>query len=422
MHIKNNKALVDYGSVFSFDVINKIISGLCTIFVIRMLNTDAYAHYTLFNSIASMISSMIGSGITTGFLRMSVKKRSSGNGADGSYYTICIILVFIFSLFLFLLRSLLEKIYSTNTLIITFSIAEAAILSICQLNVYIFQAREKYVTAGKIYNLRNLALFIFLIAIYYLGVHKKADIVILGTICAGAIAILFSFVFLRQVDEFHFPSFSISRKEINNLFYEIRWLILYFAILAMINAMDVIILNRYTGSYYVANYGVAYKYYILLLSLLPSITAILRVKSSAKEYEESAIKRQFFIKTWLKNTGAISLVAIITIPLVSFFIWDVLNGADYKLAYYCFVIFTFGASFSYMFSPMINFMLSAKLHRNLCFLAFCALVFNIIGNYILVNRFAAIGVSITTVLSQVIINLGGTIILMRNDKRLKKYE
>ena len=420
MKIRNNKTLMQYGTVFSFDIISKIMAALCTVLVIHMLNTQAYAEYTLFNSIASIVSSMIGSGITTGFLRMSVKNRSLGNGTDGGYYTVSFSAVLALTIVLFLGRSIISVIYATNGRLVSFSIVEAAIISLCQLNVYVFQSREKFGVAGKIYNLRNAVFFIFLIIVYLVGIRDNAVIIMIGTIVAGTLAIGLSFAFFRQAKGFSFPCFDIKRKEIIQLFFEIRWLVLYFAILALINAMDVIVLNRYTNDYYVANYGVAYKYYILLLSLLPSITAILRVKTSTKEYEESVEKRQAFIKNWIKKTGILSVIALAIIPLASRLIWNVLNGSDYELAYFCFVIFIIGASLSYMFSPIINFVLAANLHIRLCSVSLLALIFNIVGNYFLARKYAAIGVTVTTVISQAIINLGGTVILLYNDRKVRQ--
>lgn len=389
---------------------------MCTVFIIRILGIGSYANYTLFNSIASIVASMIGSGITTGFLRMSVKKRSSGNGTDGGYYTISFLVILVFTILLFIARRLFVAIYNTSSLIVVLSIIEAAVLSICQLNVYVFQAREKYRVAGKIYNLRDVLIFVFLIMTFFMGGERDTYSVIVFTISAGVFAVLLSFLFFRKEKDFRFPSLDINKREIKSLLFEIRWLICYFAILAMINASDIIILNRYSNSYYVANYGVAYKYYVLLLSLLPSISAILRVKSSTKEFEESAEKRKMYIRSWLKKTSILSLIAVIFIPMVSYFLWDLLNGTEYKIGYYCFIVFTFGASLSYMFSPMVNFILSAKLHKSLCFVSLFALVFNLIGNYILVQQYAAIGVSVTTVLSQAIINLGSTVVLLSHDK------
>lgn len=420
MRLIKNKTLAQYGTVFTFDVLNKVIAGLCTIFIIRILETESYANYTLFNSIASIVASMIGSGITTGFLRMSVKNRSSGNGADGSYYTVSFIVILTFTLILLVVRRLFVAIYNTSIFIVTLSIIEAAVLSLCQLNVYVFQAREKYRIAGKIYNLKDVVIFAFLFVTFFMEFEKDTYSVIFFTILAGVLAVLMSFLIFRKERDFRFPSFDISKIEIKNLFFEIRWLICYFAILAMINASDIIILNRYSSSFYVANYGVAYKYYVLLLSLLPSISAILRVKSSTKEFEESAEKRKMYIRSWLKKTSLLSSIAVVVTPMASYFLWDLVNGDEYRIGYYCFVVFTFGAALSYMFSPMVNFVLSANLHKSLCFVSLFALIFNWIGNYILVQHYAAIGVSVTTVLSQAIINLGGTVVLLSHDRAKDK--
>lgn len=412
----NLKGIQDYGVVFSYDLLSKCIAALCNIFIIRMLMTEEYANYTLFQSIATSISGMIGGGITTGYLRLSVKNRSEGKNDDSGYYTLSMIAIWGITIILLASNSVFMMIYNTSFGIVVLSIIEAAVLSQCQLNVYLYQSREQFGIGGRLYNLRHIVLFFSLLLLFMLNKMKLAWHIMVGTIIAGFIVSIICTISFRNLEEFKFPSFKINKNEIKQLFFEIRWLVLYFTILALINAMDIIVLNKYTDSFYVANYGVAYKYYSLLLSLLPSITAVLRVRSSTKEYEESPEKRIDFIRRWLKKTGIIALIGIIVIPIVSFVFWNFVNGEGYSLAYWCFVIFMFGAMMSYMFSPSINFVLSAKKHKSLCLISIASLAFNIIGNVILVQKFSVIGVTITTIISQAIINIGGFMILLNEDK------
>ena len=122
-----------------------------------------------------------------------------------------------------------------------------------------------------------------------------------------------------------------------------------------------------------------------------------------------------FVKNWIKRTSVIAMLGMLMIPIISYFIWDFINGVGYSLAYNCFVVFLLGAMMSYIFSPSVNFLLSASMHRELCLLAFFVLMFNLVGNYIMVNKFAALGVTIITVVSQAILNCGGTLILVIRD-------
>lgn len=415
--IKYKKNFLDYGTVFSYDMLNKFIAGLCNIIVVRMLTEGEYANYTVFNSIASVVSGMIGSGIATAYLRLSVKHRSAGENDDSGYYTFSLMVSFVLYMIVLIFGRYIGIIYKTSLLIVVLSIAEAAILSLCQLNLYVYQAREKYGYGGKIYNLRNIVIFCALVFVLFCCENKSAYLVMLSTIIAGVIALVMSFVFLNKLNDFKLFSISIKINEIRQLVFEMKWLVLYFVILALMNAVDVIVLSKITNSYYVANYGVAFKYYALFMSLIPSIAAVLRVKCSTTEFEESSKKRIDFLKNWIKKTSVIALIGMIIIPVVSYFLWDVINGVGYSLAYKCFVVFLLGAMMSYIFSPSINFLLSAGMHKKLCLIAFFALLFNLVGNYIMVNRFAAVGVTIITVVSQAILNCGGAIVLIIYDTK-----
>lgn len=416
--LKNKKGIKAYGIVFFFDLLNKFIAGVNGIIIVRMLTSQEYANFTVFNSIASVISGMIGSGISMAFLRLSVKDRSMNKNDDSGYYTFCIFMNWALLLSLFFFYKIIAGVYKTSSLIAILGIMEAAILSQGQLNLYVYQAREDFFGGGKIYSLRNLLIFLSLVFALLLCKKLSDKTVMISIVFAGCVVLGASFFLLRKLKDFKFPNWKIETEKIEKLFFEIKWLILYFVLLSFINAVDVIMLNKFSSSYNVANYGVAFKYYSLFLTLLPSILAVLRVKCSTNEFEESSKKRITFMKIWIKKTGIITLVVMLIVPIVSYCFWHFLNGDGYQLAYNCFIIFLFGAMLSYIFSPAVNFMLSANMHKQLCIIVFCALLFNIIGNYIMVNKCGALGVTIITVISQAMLNCGSTIILFINDKGL----
>lgn len=411
--MKVQKSIKNYLTVFSFDMICKIVAGVNAMILIRFLSTEEYADYTTFLSLASLISSMIGSGVTTAYLRLSVKNRSKGCKNDGAIFRMSIMMIVVAICVVLPFTPAVRMLYKTKLSIVVLALLEAFVLSITQLIIYLFQARENYKTAGKISNIRNVLVFVGLILLLFLSkLHTRITMVFVVLIAAGLFSLIVASFTIHKLDDFSFSQKG-RRNDFVALFFEIKWLILYFSLLAMNNAVDVLMLKRFSNSVQVANYGVAFKYYSLVLAFLPSLMAILRVKTSKSDFEASAEERKKYLQRWIKAFSKFTTIIAVGIVVVAFFMWELINGANYKSAYPCFFVFVIGASISYIFSPAVNFVLTGLHHKKLVLLACIALIVNATLNYIFVATYGAIIVTVTTVVSQAIINVGSTVIIFR---------
>lgn len=406
----------DFLIVFFYDAISKVCAAATSVFIIRMLSMNDYSDYTVFSSIAGVLASIIGSGISTAYLRMSAKRIANDRARDGSIYTFAIVIILLFTMLCFLFSNAFAYCYKVNIKIIIFGIFEAFVLSLNQLSTYVYQVRSNYSTSGKLNNIRNLSLAILLGVFFCITHTMSVNSVMITTIISGMLSATVLISLFTKKTNFQWEMPIIDRKEFMEIFFEIKWLVVYFLFLSLINSTDVIMLRMFTTEDCVANYGVAHKYYSLVLSLLPSISAVLRVRSSSKEYEESPQKRLMFVLKWIKKSTVLIIPVLFVLAIGAKILWHLLNGYNYDSSFYCFVIFLIGAGMSYIFAPCVNFVLSAGNHRKLCILAVIALIINVILNYVFIKKYGVIAVTITTVFSQAIINVGSAIIIVKKDR------
>ncbi len=190
------------------------------------------------------------------------------------------------------------------------------------------------------------------------------------------------------------------------------WIVIYLILLNLFNQMDIVMLSNMLKDEDVAMYGIAFKYYSLLLTLLPSIKAVLRVRTSKKEYVDSREHRKDFTMLWLKKTGILVVPACFLIILTSGIFMPIINGHQYDASINAFRILMIGVGISYVFASNVGIMMAANKHKTLCVLALVALIFNTITNWIFIPIWGINAAAATTVISHAILNVSATFFIL----------
>ena len=114
---------------------------------------------------------------------------------------------------------------------------------------------------------------------------------------------------------------------------------------------------------------------------------------------QDPVKQRVFLKKWLQ----VSVWLIIPIVLFDWlgkplFVW--LNGSAYEKSFSIFVIFSIGIWLSMMFSPLVNIIISKGELRFLFIVSLLALIFNMVGNLLLIPIIGGVGAAIVVILTQ----------------------
>lgn len=412
----------EYLTVFSFDMVAKVLMAVATIFIIRVLSTDEYASFTKFQSVSNLLFSIVGSGISVAYVRFAAEKISRGEQNSRALFNTCILFIGVLTLISLALTPLLRSLYGISALVSVLSLVYGGTLALSKMNQSYFQAEEHYRLSGVVTNIKNITLCLTVILVY-LAVGHVSDIHIMALVLlSGVVACFLGYFFILKKNS---GTKNAGNREtldyvlFRDLFKESRWLVVYFLLVALFDQGCVAIMSQIASDEVIASYGVASKYYALMLTFLASLTTVLRIKTSNKDIVDSAAAQKAFTIGWIKKVWWIAAAVCAAAIGAAYFVLPLLNGDGYDSAIPAFQVLMVGVFISYVFAPNVAVMMSAKKHKLLCALAFLSFAINCAICYLFIPHFGAVAAAAAVVVSNGVLNVISTLcILLARDKKL----
>ena len=182
-------------------------------------------------------------------------------------------------------------------------------------------------------------------------------------------------------------------------------LIIYMLLLNLMDQTDVVLVNHLLDSGAVADYGVALKYYTLLLTLQASLTTVFRIQTASKDMIDDQNMRARFSMDWIRSTWKFILLISGSMLIFAAPVMNFLNGKEYMNAIPAFRVFVLGATISYLFAPNTAVMMSAKKHKLLCLYSIIGLIINAVIDYLLIPCWGISAAALATVSGNAFINI-----------------
>lgn len=388
-------------NVIFFDSISKVFTLIVTILIIRGLSTEEYAVFTLFNSIALFLYGIFGSGLSLAFVRYYAEQKSRNSNKTEGLYFFNILLTLSIYLLIFSLTPFVVAILNLDVFIWVASVVFSVSLTLNQVNQAYYQAREMYSKSGIISNTKSLLLSIYLVLVFLVFRFESLNSVLIGYITSAFLGFFVGNYFIVKRGE-KFPQKGLTNY--TSMVKDSIWLIFYVFILNLFNQVDIFMINGYLQSIDVSNYGVAFKYYSLSLTLLSAIQIVLRVQTSSKTLVDNVEAQKLFTNNWIKRSTPISLLITIIAIVLSRQVFPFINGPQYNSSIITFNILMIGAGLSYITAPNMGVMMASGRHKLLCLIALGALIINYIGNLLFIPVYGINAAAITTVVSQFFLN------------------
>jgi O-antigen/teichoic acid export membrane protein len=174
-------------------------------------------------------------------------------------------------------------------------------------------------------------------------------------------------------------------------------------------------LARFTTDEAIANYGVAFKYYSLLLAGLASVTIVLRPKLCRTDMLDPERQIDFSSK-WFKYT-AWSIIPILIFDLIGKPFYVFLNGPVYADSFTIFVILSTGVWLALILSPQVKILLATLNFRAMFMLGVAAFGASFLINRLLVPVWGGAGAAVGTVAGNTVINAGALMIVLLNRRK-----
>lgn len=403
-----------YFIVLFFDVIAKLLMAVATVLIIRMLSVEEYAIYTKFHSISTIAASITGTGLSVAYVRFAAEKVSRGEGNSLSLYNICNLLIIAVTIISIAFFPLLNNWFNVSSVVVVMSLVCGGILSLNKMNQSYFQVEEKFSYSGIATNIKNISLCLFVVLLPVLFATVSGNLVIVATILSSLLAFEIGRIWIRS--EHKGKEENTGYSLMGELLKESCWLIAYFFLVALFDQACVLIMSHISTEADISTYGVASRYYVLMLTFLTSLTTVLRIRTSNKTMIDSAANRQKFVINWIRRVwwiaGAVCLIAVLS----SGFLLPLLNGEAYGEVIPTFNILMIGVFISYVFAPNVSIMMSAKRHRDLCILALLSFLINCVVCLLFIPSHRALGAAWAVVLSNAILNISCTVIILLDKK------
>ena len=408
----------DYVKVYIFDMIAKAFSALISILIIRILTVNDYSEYTFFFSISSFLSGILGSGIGLAYTTYAVELRETNKHADALlFHEMIKKLLYIYPMLSMVCFIIIVSFVGGNALTVFMGILYGMLLSFNQIMIVFFQARKKYIVAGLVSNIKSILLSLILAVIL---LSKNCNILAVYSVYVLTIAasMIVSYCLIyRNIGRIELES--VANQSLKNMLKDSIWTILYMFAISAFNQVDVMMLKLFTNDTAVANYGVAFKYYTLVISLLPAIQVVLRVNSSGSEMKDPKYRKNKVIQ-WTKKITPFAMILLIVGIVGAKLLFPIINGKQYDSAIYAFDVLMIGASLSYITAPNVSIMVGSRKQKVLFILSAISFITNVVGNYFFIPSGGIIAAAIATVVAHFILNGGSTLYLLLDGRHMRK--
>lgn len=397
-------------TVFIWDIVGKLIGVITTILLIRALPKNDYALYTFFYAAGALFIGVIANGIDMAYVRFASEEYSRKREMPND--------IFIFSIFLCLFfyivltpiilsfrTSLSELMFRdqlfSSPLLLGFFFSFPPILTIFVTRYY--QVQERYKRAGVLFSLDKFVFLFFLLSFVFISQS-------LSFMKIAVVQVVLSFVFGIFLISYTFrQGINLAKLDLQakRFFYFIGtsfWLILYFVCLAIFGQLGVFMISRMMTIGDLANYGVAFRYYSLIMLLFPAIKTVLKVHTAKIDFVDNFEKQKQFLSRWIKLTSLLAIPLALMILFFSGYFMNLVNGAQYSGAILPFKISAISALISYIFSPNTDLFRTMNKHFLMFCFGFFALIINFLINYILIPIYGISGVAFSNLISFFIVN------------------
>jgi O-antigen/teichoic acid export membrane protein len=389
--------------VYSTDILSKLFSVVVTVLTIRVLNTTDYGLYTLIVGISTFAAAFVGDGLNLSLIRVLAGKPVS---EDGDRIDAIVTSNFLFQIAQFALLFIILGVFAKSVSLFLLSNAEfwpwvfVGLLSsfgiiLIQFNMSLARAAEKFKLYGTVNYMRILLILAAYLVLLLFKKLNLANIAILMSVIPALLGI-----YLISKDGF-LNNFLEKVKVMQSLHY-LRgefFLLAFFSISAIFSQVNIFVVAKFKGVNELATYGVAQKYYLMIILLLSSVSTVLFPKVAKMMNDTLALRH--FMRKWIRISimSALPFAALIIVAPV---IMNFLNGYKYPGANFIFQILCISAFFSLIFSPLTSILISLKEYRFLALSGVILQTMNLLIGIAVITNYGIIGLVVVFTLFNVL--------------------
>lgn len=400
---------------FTSDLLTKLLSAATVVVLIRGLTVSAYAYTTLFLTLAQFAGAAAGGGVRTRYLREEAESLSRGRlpERDGRFLAslvkgvLLVCAIGVCGLPIVRVLNLGAK-FGAGSGLILYSVAFAAGYGTTELAIAHHQARQRFAMAAVLSLIRAAALLVAAVMISF--THQSVQLL--------SISFLAAMVLVGVATAAPIVHGALDRRAISIRILQFEreegWLSLYYLAAAGFAYVDVFVASAILDQGQVATLGAALRYLTIILAAVPSLGAILRVRTAQMDMIDSPAAQRRMILRWLRMglvpVGLIVAVVAVLAP------WGlpILSGGRYPESVPVFQIFLIIAASSYLSAPAVSVLMAQRSYATLAWIFVIGLMVNLIGDVVVARTFGVIGIAVVSTLTYVALDTVMTVAALGN--------
>lgn len=381
--------------VFSVDFFAKVVMMLITVILIRIMNEQEYANYSVILAVTNLFNSIV----ISSFGKMYIVDYDRFKDLE---YTLFLSIVII-GLGLDFTYSILNA-NSLGTIgVISIFILTVAMCFYCFSRIIFQQACNfRYFSFLEIVRMLGFAILIFIGCVV-----TKNSLNLFSVILFQSFAMSISLIILLKKTDIAKWRKKINFKRIFEFVIQKEQFLffVYAVLMSIMGQLDILLLRNWSDDLAVATYSSALKYYNIFLMVLTTVNSVLLPKISG-EKDYSLIKKTYKQLDFLAVFLAIGvIIAEIGAPLLI----PIIDGGKYPGAVSIFRILIISAWISFVSSPYNNFLIKENKMVSICIRMLIGIIIIIYGNYILIPICGVNGTAIVTLIAYAVQNGSGRI-------------
>lgn len=261
--------------------------------------------------------------------------------------------------------------------------------------------KEHYYYYGLVDVIRQLTLFIStLVFFYYLNGKDYLQLLILNYGSTLVIMIFLIMLMTKKSD----LRFNIRFIEYQKLFKSSKHLILYMSIIPLISFIDSFFIDSFLTTRDLGMYSFSLKIYTVSLMLVVPIFTVLNIR----QIEVAQVNG--YLTFFHKNKRKVFVFSVLFFVLAFLLNWLLTEFiyVKYEDSFRDTSILLFAAFIAYLTLPF-SFLMAYKKYKYLLILGLLALFVDVFINYFFIARFGTLVAALSTLISQIIINLGSAV-------------
>lgn len=363
------------------------VLGVFGLYLIYTLDIESYAKYALYQSCVFLVVGVLSSP----FNRIIIVSKNNSIMEWVFRIQVVFLIPFILYSYFYLSEDIL--------LVILFCAASLSLLYFEYLKTRL-QKKLLFKLFKKIIVLRSISfVLVCLFFIYLSDPENYIYFIVLSAGISWAIGSVYALKSKYWLENNSLKSRWPCHEDYKYVINQYKMLVLYFIISAVFSQLDFIFLRYLSDSYQVATYGSAFQYYLFLLLVMNSLKQVMLpslVKAGGGSFKQIT---KDLMPVYISFT-----VIVLFLISTSYYWTSFVENGRYTETYLVFSCLAISSILSMVLSPSSEILQVKGKFQFMFNCALLAITLNIVLNYLLIGQYGALGVSVATLISFLLLN------------------